>query len=84
MLWREARVPTLTLTPTPNPSPQGGGEQTERTARLYIQRKWKCLSCFLTILSNHVGYPLGGNTHSQLIGGYAETLVCCVGLLGGM
>jgi len=46
--------------------------------------KRRCLSCFLTILSNHVGYPLGGNTHSQLIGGYAETLVCCVGLLGGM
>ena len=42
------------------------------------------LSCFLTILSNHVGYPLGGNTHSQLIGHSADALVCCASLFGGM
>src|SRR5262249_59116949 len=60
--------------------------------RVRVQRKRKCisrfltipLSCFLTILSNHVAYPLGGNTHSQLIGLGADALVCCAGLLGGM
>src|SRR5213083_1244 len=49
-----------------------------------VRRARTRLSCFLTILSNHVGYPLGGNTHSQLIGHSADALVCCASLFGGM